>query len=418
VALTQLVRPGAPVIYGNFLSSMSLRSGAPTFGMPEAAIAYVAVGQLARRLKVPLRCGGSLTASKVADAQAAQESADSLMPALLCGAHFILHAAGWLEGGLVMGYEKFVIDADHLGMMHVFSRGFALDDNGFAMDAFREVGPGKHFLGCAHTMANYRTAFYDPDLADNDSFEQGATPGRRRSTSARPIAGRRCCANTSRRRWTRRRAKRSTTSSRAGRHRWPTPGTDRPLERLRPYASCCGRPDRSFRGEEVMRPAIALLGLVVFAAPAAAFAQGDISTAPGNTVIGEITPVQLAGLFKAKGYTATPGGLDTDGPWVDSVSKGGFNFTVNFYGCTTGKVKECNRLQFRATFTRKSPENDDLMTKYDQNWVFGKAYTNTDGDMVLEYPINLTGGVTIDNLVDNLLLWEDVLGDYTTEINW
>jgi trimethylamine--corrinoid protein Co-methyltransferase len=177
VALTQLVRPGAPVIYGNFLSSMSLRSGAPTFGMPEAAIAYVAVGQLARRLKVPLRCGGSLTASKVADAQAAQESADSLMPALLCGAHFILHAAGWLEGGLVMGYEKFVIDADHLGMMHVFARGFALDENGFAMDAFREVGPGKHFLGCAHTMANYRTAFYDPELADNDSFEQWRDAG-------------------------------------------------------------------------------------------------------------------------------------------------------------------------------------------------------------------------------------------------
>ena len=177
VALTQLVRPGAPVIYGNFLSSMSLRSGAPTFGMPEPALAYLAVGQLARRLGVPLRCGGSLTASKVADAQAAQESGDSLMPALLCGANFILHAAGWLEGGLTMGYEKFVIDADHLGMMHVFLQGLALDDNAFALDAFREVGPGKHFLGCAHTMANYQTAFYDPEVGDNDSFEQWRDAG-------------------------------------------------------------------------------------------------------------------------------------------------------------------------------------------------------------------------------------------------
>jgi trimethylamine--corrinoid protein Co-methyltransferase len=177
VALTQLVRPGAPVIYGNFLSSMSLRSGAPTFGMPEPALAYLAVGQLARRLGVPLRCGGALTASKTADAQAAQESADSLMPALLCGANFILHATGWLEGGLSMGYEKFVLDADHLGMMHVFMNGLALDDNAFALDGFREVGPGKHFLGCAHTLANYQDAFYDSALADKTSFEQWRDAG-------------------------------------------------------------------------------------------------------------------------------------------------------------------------------------------------------------------------------------------------
>jgi trimethylamine--corrinoid protein Co-methyltransferase len=177
VALTQLVRPGAPAIYGSFLSSMSLRSGAPTFGMPEPALASLVVGQLARRLGVPMRCGGSLTASKVADAQAAQESADALMPALLAGAHFVLHAAGWLEGGLVMGYEKFVLDADHLGMMHVFMGGVPVDDNGFALDAFREVGPGKHFFGCAHTMANYETAFYTPELADNDSFEQWRDAG-------------------------------------------------------------------------------------------------------------------------------------------------------------------------------------------------------------------------------------------------
>jgi trimethylamine--corrinoid protein Co-methyltransferase len=99
------------------------------------------------------------------------------MPALLCGANFILHAAGWLEGGLVMDYEKFVLDADHLGMMHVFMKGLALDDNAFAMDAFREVGPGSHFLGCAHTMANYETAFIEPELSDSTSFEQWRDAG-------------------------------------------------------------------------------------------------------------------------------------------------------------------------------------------------------------------------------------------------
>ena len=140
IALTQLVRPGAPVIYGNFLSSMSLLSGAPTMGMPEPALGYHAIGQLARRLGVPLRCGGSLTASKIADGQAMQESSDSLMPAIQGGANFMLHSAGWLEGGLVMGYEKFVMDADHLMMMHRYLEGIAFDDNGFAMDAFHEVG--------------------------------------------------------------------------------------------------------------------------------------------------------------------------------------------------------------------------------------------------------------------------------------
>ena len=177
VALAQLVRPGAPVILGNFLSSMSLRSGAPTFGTPEPAMAYLAIGQLARRLGVPLRCGGALTGSKVADAQAAQESADSLLPALLGGAHFVLHAAGWLEGGLVMGYEKFVLDADHCGMMHTFAAGMPLDENAFAMEAFREVGPGRHFLGCAHTLANYETAFHEPEMADNSAFEQWQEAG-------------------------------------------------------------------------------------------------------------------------------------------------------------------------------------------------------------------------------------------------
>ncbi len=177
VATTQLVRPGAPAVFGNFVSSMSLRSGAPTFGMPEPSLGTYAIGQLARRLGVPLRTGGSFTSSKIPDAQAAQESADSLMPALLAGGNFILHAAGWLEGGLTMGFEKMMLDIDHLGMMHTFLKGMTIDDNTLAMDAFREVGPGKHFLGCAHTMENYGQAYYDSELANAESFEQWRDAG-------------------------------------------------------------------------------------------------------------------------------------------------------------------------------------------------------------------------------------------------
>jgi trimethylamine--corrinoid protein Co-methyltransferase len=179
VALGQLERAGSPAILGNFLSSMSLRSGAPTFGTPEPALAYFAIGQLARRLGVPLRCGGNLCGSKLPDGQAATESANSLWPAFLAGANFVLHAAGWLEAGLVMSYEKFVMDLDQCGVLHVVGAGLSLDANGFALDAFREVGPGKHFLGSAHTLRNYETAFYDAELADNNSFEQWVQEGSR-----------------------------------------------------------------------------------------------------------------------------------------------------------------------------------------------------------------------------------------------
>jgi len=177
IALTQLVRPGAPAIYGNFYTTMSLKSGAPTFGMPEGGLAYMAIGQLARALGVPLRCGGHFTSSKIADGQAMQESADSMMASLMAGSNWILHAAGWLEGGLTMGYEKFVLDAERCGMMHRLLQGLDLDDNGFAMDAIREAGPGQHFLGTAHTMANYETAYYDAALADAKPFEQWLDEG-------------------------------------------------------------------------------------------------------------------------------------------------------------------------------------------------------------------------------------------------
>jgi trimethylamine--corrinoid protein Co-methyltransferase len=177
VALTQLERPGAPAILGNFLSSMSLKSGAPTFGTPEPALGYVGIGQLARRLGVPLRCGGNLCASKIPDAQAAYESANSMWPAFLCGANFILHAAGWAEGALAMSYEKFVMDAEQCGAFHTFAAGLRVDENAFALDGFREVGPGKHFLGSAHTMRNYETAFFDFELSDNNPYEKWSEEG-------------------------------------------------------------------------------------------------------------------------------------------------------------------------------------------------------------------------------------------------
>jgi trimethylamine--corrinoid protein Co-methyltransferase len=179
---TQLIRPGAPVIFGVFASSMSMQSGAPTFGTPEPTLVSFAAGQLARRLGIPFRTGGSLCGSKIPDAQAAYESAQTLLPTLLAGTNFVLHAAGWLEGGLASGYEKFVMDADQCGMMQVLAGNVDLSENGQAMDAIREVGArafgaNRHFLECAHTQRNFETAFYRSSIADNNSFEQWLAEG-------------------------------------------------------------------------------------------------------------------------------------------------------------------------------------------------------------------------------------------------
>ena len=177
MAFTQLIRPGAPVVFGTFASSISMQSGAPTFGTPEPTQVLFAAAQLARRLKVPFRSGGSLCAAKLPDAQAAYESAQTLLPGLLAGVNFMLHSAGWLEGGLVSSYEKFVMDGDQLGMMQRLAEGVDLSENGQAMDAVREVGPGNHYLGCAHTQANFQTAFYRSSIADNNSLEQWEEEG-------------------------------------------------------------------------------------------------------------------------------------------------------------------------------------------------------------------------------------------------
>lgn len=177
MAYVQLIRPGAPVVFGTFSSSVSMQSGAPTFGTPEPSLLMYIAAALSRRLGVPYRSGGGLCASKIADAQAAYESANTLQTAMLAGVNFMLHTAGWLEGGLAMGYEKFVMDADQAGMIQRFLQGVDLSENGQAMDALREVGPGSHFLGCAHTQANFETAFYRSSIADNNSFEQWQSDG-------------------------------------------------------------------------------------------------------------------------------------------------------------------------------------------------------------------------------------------------
>ncbi len=177
MTFVQLVNPGAPMIFGSFASSMSMQSGAPTFGTPEPAMVLYTMAALARRLGVPFRSGGSLCASKLPDAQAAYESANTLLPAVMAGVNFVLHTAGWMEGGLAMGYEKFIMDADQAAMMAVLLGGVDVSENGQAMDAIREVGPGVHFLGCDHTQRNFKNAFYLSPITDNNSFEQWESEG-------------------------------------------------------------------------------------------------------------------------------------------------------------------------------------------------------------------------------------------------
>ncbi len=173
VSYSQLIRKGAPVIAGAFVTSTDMASGAPTFGTPEASLVTYGAGQLVRRMGLPFRSAGAFCGSKLPDAQAAYESANSLNMGLLSGVNFMLHACGWLEGGLVSSYEKFVMDADQLGVLHSIARGIDMSENGLAMDALRYVGSGQasHYLGTDHTQANFRTAFWKTDLLDYKPFE-------------------------------------------------------------------------------------------------------------------------------------------------------------------------------------------------------------------------------------------------------
>ena len=179
VAYSQLIRPGAPAIFGAFVTSTDMASGAPSFGTPEASLISYGAGQLARRLNLPYRSAGGFTGSKLPDAQAGYESANSLNMGLMSGVNFMLHACGWLEGGLVSSFEKHVMDADQLGALHHLARGVDLSENGQALDALREVGPGGHFLGCSHTQANFQTAFWRTSVLDYKSYEAWVVEGAR-----------------------------------------------------------------------------------------------------------------------------------------------------------------------------------------------------------------------------------------------
>ena len=179
IAYSQIIKPGAPVIFGTFVTSIDMNSGAPTFGTPEASQILYGAGQLARRMNLPFRSGGGLCGSKLPDAQAAYETANTLNAALLGGVNFMLHSCGWLEGGLVASFEKFVMDADHLGTLQKMGLGVSADENGQAMDAIREVGPSGHYLGCDHTQKNFKSAFWRSNLFDYKPFETWYEEGAR-----------------------------------------------------------------------------------------------------------------------------------------------------------------------------------------------------------------------------------------------
>jgi len=170
-ALTQLVRPGAPAIIAGFLSSMSLRTGSPTFGTPEPALGSLVMGQLARRLNLPLRCAGSFSTSKRPDGQAMQQSMMSMMSAIQSGANYILHSAGFLDGLLSMSYEKFVMDCDMAGALHAYLRGIDTSQDALGFEALAQNGPGEHLFGTEHTLRHYQTAYWDSALNDDQPFE-------------------------------------------------------------------------------------------------------------------------------------------------------------------------------------------------------------------------------------------------------
>ncbi len=177
LALVQLIAPGAPCLMGSFASTMSMKSGAPTFGTPEAGLMVLAAGQLSRRLGVPLHTVGTLSASKIPDAQSQQEATWGLMMSMFAGANLINHATGWLEGGLVTSFEKTIIDHDLCGKVGRFFDGIDLSENAQAMAAIATTGPGAHFLGSEHTQANFMSALFRPLTPDDNAFEHWQEAG-------------------------------------------------------------------------------------------------------------------------------------------------------------------------------------------------------------------------------------------------
>src|SRR5579875_586255 len=183
IALAQLIRPGCPVIFGSFLSNIDMQSGSPSFGTPESAIGLLCTGQLARHFGLPFRTGGGLNASQACDAQAAYESLMTLLPTFLAGTNFVMHAAGWLEGGLVSCYEKFIVDIELLRMLQAEFTQLEIDEESLAFGAHQEVGHGGHFLGAAHTMERFRDCFYRPLLSSTSNYERWLKQGGKDATA-------------------------------------------------------------------------------------------------------------------------------------------------------------------------------------------------------------------------------------------
>jgi trimethylamine---corrinoid protein Co-methyltransferase len=179
IALSQLIRPGCPVIFGSFLSNIDMQSGSPCFGTPESAIGLLCTGQIARRFGLPVRSGGGLTSSQTTDAQAGYEALMTMLPTFLAGINWVMHSAGWLEGGLVASYEKFVMDVQVLEMLQHEFRPLEIDEASLAFDAHTEVGHGGHFLGAAHTLERFRTCFYRPFLSNSENYERWMRGGAR-----------------------------------------------------------------------------------------------------------------------------------------------------------------------------------------------------------------------------------------------
>jgi trimethylamine--corrinoid protein Co-methyltransferase len=177
IALCQLVRPGCPVVFGSFLSNTDMQSGSPSFGTPESAIGLLCTGQIARHFGLPFRSGGGLTASQTADAQGAYEALMTLLPTFLAGTNFVMHSAGWLEGGLVSCYEKFIVDIELLRMLRHEFTPLEIDEASLAFDAHQEVGSGGHFLGAAHTLERFRECFYRPLLSSTENFDRWTRNG-------------------------------------------------------------------------------------------------------------------------------------------------------------------------------------------------------------------------------------------------
>jgi trimethylamine---corrinoid protein Co-methyltransferase len=182
IALSQLIRPGAPVVFGSFLSNIDMQSGSPTFGTPESGMGLLCTGQIARHFNLPFRTGGGLTSSQVPDAQACDEALMTMLPTFLAGANWVMHSAGWLEGGLVAGYEKFIVDVEILQMMQVEFTPLEIDEDSMAFGAHEEVGHGGHFLGAQHTMERFRTCFYRPLLSSSENYERWTRNGGKDAT--------------------------------------------------------------------------------------------------------------------------------------------------------------------------------------------------------------------------------------------